>query len=176
MFDSKIKMYIGRGMTGRIKEDVVKEAIHDKEFLEKAGIEVLCPVLKEHVRPTKTILQSDVKHMKVFWPTDKKMIQAAHIILDMTPHLNSEGVKHEIGLARYAYWKKVIRVFPAGQIPPASSVAAFEDDYLTDTLLDAVVEAYRTHGTYWKRLQWRFQLYNRCILHHYFLKLKFWFQ
>jgi hypothetical protein len=176
MFDKKIKIYVARGMTGRIKEDVVKEAKHDKEFLEKAGIEVLCPVLKEHVQATKAVLQSDLKHMKIFWPTDKLMIQEAHIVLDMTPHLNSEGVKHEIGLCRYGYWKKVIRVYPLGQIPPVSSVAALEDDYLTDDIRDAIIEAYRTHGTWFKRFMWRFRLYKRCILHHYFLKLKFWLQ
>lgn len=176
MFDKQIKIYPARGMTNRITEEVVKEAQQDKEFMEKAGIIVLCPVTKEKVRPTKAPLQSDLKHMNIYWPADKKMLQEAHIIFDMTPHLNSEGVKHEIGLMRYCYWKKVIRVYPVGQVPPKSSVAALEDDFLTDSLIDAVGEAYRTHGSYWKRLNWRFNLYRYKILHHYFLKLKFWFQ
>jgi len=176
MFDKKIKIYPARGMTGRIKEEVVKEARRDKEFMEKAGIEVLCPVLKEKVAATKTILSSDLKHMQVFWPQDKRMIQEAHIVMDMSPHLNSEGVKHEIGLCRYAYWKKVIRVYPPGQIPPPSSIASLEDDYLTDSLIDAIGEAYRTHGSWLKRFVWRLNIYRRCIIHHYFLKLMFWFQ
>jgi hypothetical protein len=164
MFDKKIKIYPARAMTNRIKEDVVKDARRDKEFLEKAGIEVLCPVLKEKVAATKTILSSDVKHMQVYWPQDKKMIREAHIIFDMTPQLNSEGVKHEIGYARYHLWKKVIRIYPLGQIPPASSIAAMEDDYLTDNLIDAVGEAYRTHGSYLKRLIWRLGIYKRSWL------------
>jgi hypothetical protein len=164
MFDKKIKIYPCRGMTGRIKEDVVKEARRDKEFMEKAGIEVLCPVLKEKVAATKAILSSDLKHMLIYWPQDKKMIREAHVVFDMTPQLNSEGVKHEIGYARYHLWKKVIRIYPAGQIPPSSSIAAMEDDYLTDNLIDAIGEAYRTHGSWLKRAIWRLKIYKRSWL------------
>ena len=171
-----VSVYCARGMTGRVKEDVVKEAKKDKALLEYYGITVLCPVLKEHVVPTKAILQSDISHMNIYWPQDKKMIQEANLVLDMTPHMNSEGVKHEIGLCRYAYWKKVIRVFPKGQMPAPSSVAFYEDDYICDNLLDAIIEIHRTHGTWLKRFIWRVKLYRRCISHHYWLKLKFWFQ
>jgi hypothetical protein len=176
MFSRKIKVYLARGMTGRIKEEVVKEAIRDKEILEKAGFEPLCPVTKENVRPTKVPLSSDMKHMKIFWPADKKMIQQAHVVFDMSPHLKSEGVSHELGLARYAYWKKVVRVFPKDQLPVSSSVAYFEDDAIVDNIQDAIIEAYRTHGSWIKRFIWRVKLYNRCLLHHYFLKLLFWVQ
>jgi hypothetical protein len=176
MFDKKIRIYPARGMTGRDQAQVVAEAKVDKEFMEKAGIDVLCPVTKENVKALHKPLFSDKKHMNIYWPTDKKMLQDAHIIFDMTPHLNSEGVKHEVGLMRYCYWKKTIRIFPVGQIPSSSSIAAYEDDYLTDSLIDAIGEAYRTHGSYWKRLVWRFNLYRKCVLHHYWLKLKFWFQ
>lgn len=159
-----IKIYLARAMSGRIKEDVVKEAREDKEFFEKAGLEVLCPVIKEEVVATKEKLVSSKKAMLSFWPADKRMIRDAHIVLDMTPHLNSEGTKHEIGYARYFLYRPVIRVFPEGKLPFQSSVAFFEDDIVVDSREEALEYIYRVHGNLYKRLRWRVQLYNRCLL------------
>ena len=158
-----IKCYTARGMTGRVKEEVVKEATADKEFLEKAGFQVLCPVISEGVKPTQQILISSKKAMDEYWPRDKQLIREAHVILDMSPHMNSEGVKHELGYARYSLWKPVIRVFPSGKLPLKSSVAHFEDDFICDSLLEAVEYAHRIHGTRKKRLKWRLKMLNRCL-------------
>lgn len=159
-----IKCYVARAMTGRVKEDVVREAVADKEFLEKAGFIVLDPVTSEGVQPTKQVLRSSKRAMDEYWPRDKQMIREAHVIFNMSPHTPSLGVIREHGYARYNLWKKVISVFPAGKLPISSSVAFYEDDYVTDSLMDAIGEAYRTHGTLWKRLVWRAKLINRCLL------------
>lgn len=158
-----IKVYTCRSMTGRIKEDVVKEATADREFLQKAGFEVLCPVEKENVPATKQVLMASKKALDKYWPQDKSMIRDAHVVFDMSPTFNSEGVKHEIGYSRYCLWKPVIRVFPVGQLPPASSVSRFEDDAICDSLVEAVEYTLRVHGTYFKRLMWRLRMLNRSL-------------
>src|SRR6266850_4363718 len=153
-----IKLYLARSMTGRIKEDVVAEASKDKEFLEKAGFAVLCPVEKEGVPATKQILLSSKKAMDAYWPKDKEMIREAHVLVDMSPHMNSEGVKHELGYGRYNLWKPVVRVFPTGKLPPQSSVAWFEDDYVCDSMIWAIEYILRVHGTMFKRIIWRLKM------------------
>ena len=158
-----IKIYTARAMTGRIKEEVVKEALQTKEWLEKAGFVVLDPVSAEGVQPTQQRLLSSKKQMDSFWPRDKEMIREANIIFDMTPGLKSEGVAHELGYARYCLWKPVVRIYPTGQFPPKSSVAYYEDDSVVDSLEFAIEYVLRVHGTFWKRLQWRLRMLNRCL-------------
>lgn len=150
-------------MTGRIKEEVVAEAVREKKWLEDAGFEVLCPVVVENVEPTKQTLLSSKKAMTVFWPRDKAMIREANLVFDMTPGMKSEGVAHEIGYSRYALWKPVVRVYPTGKLPPRSSVAYFEDDVVCDSLEEAIEYAYRVHGTFLKRLKWRLDMLNRSF-------------
>lgn len=170
----RLRVYNCRGMTYRIKEEVVAEASKDKAFLEAAGFEVFCPVISEGVKVTKETLLSSKKAMEEYWPRDKWMIRQAHLVFDMTPHLNSEGSKHEIGYARYALWKPVIRVFPLGKLPIKSSVAFFEDDFICDSLEEAVEYAYRVHGTFLKRITWRMKLLNRCLLKWVVYQIQEW--
>ena len=151
-------------MTGRVKEEVVAEATADKEMLEKAGFTVLCPVIAECVPSTKQILMSSKKAMDEYWPRDKEMIREANLVFDMSPGMNSEGVKHEIGYARYCLWKPVVRVFPSGKLPTKSSVAYFEDDIVCDSLIEAIEYSLRVHGTFWKRATWRLNMLNRSLL------------
>lgn len=171
-----IKLYLARSMTGRIKEDVVKEARNDKKFFENAGFKVLCPVSEEKVKATKAVLESSKKAMDVYWVRDKQMIREANIVLDMTPDRKSEGVAHEIGYARYHLWKPVIRVYPLGELPAQSSIAYFEDDYLCDSLEEAIEYILRKHGTWFKRLKWRLDVYNRCLIKSLWYKFQEWFK
>lgn len=158
-----LSCYVARAMTGRVKEEVVKDALKDKEFFEKAGLIVLCPVSEEGVKPTDEVLRSSKKAMDKYWNRDKEMIRQAHILFNMSPDQPSLGVIREHGYARYCLWKKVISVFPAGKLPPKAAICHYEDDYVTDDIMDAVGEAYRTHGTLWKRIKWRLQMLNRCL-------------
>jgi len=158
-----IKVYLARAMSNRVKEDVVKEARADKAFLEKAGFTVLCPVEKEEVPATKQVLISSRKAMESYWPQDKKMIEESDILFDMSPSMKSEGVAHELGYARYFLYRPVVRIYKTGQLPLPSSVGWFEDDRIVDSMEEAIEYALRVHGTRWKRLKWRFNLYNRCL-------------
>jgi nucleoside 2-deoxyribosyltransferase len=150
-------------MSGRIKEEVVREALQDKEELEFLGFKVLCPVVTENILPTQENLQASVEQMNEFWYRDKRMIEEADVLFDMTPERKSEGVAHEIGYARYFLYKPVIRVYPQGKLPPFSSVSYYEDDAIVDSLHEALEYADKIHGTLLKRLWWRFKLYLRCF-------------
>lgn len=160
----QIICYVARAMTGRVKEDVVSEAKKDKEFFEKAGFIVLCPVSEEGVEPTKQIIRSSKQAMDKYWDRDKQMIRQSHVLFNMSPDQPSLGVIREHGYARYALWKKVISIFPSGKLPQKAAVCHYEDDYVTDDILDAVGEVYRTHGTFWKRTKWRLKMLNRSLL------------
>jgi hypothetical protein len=146
-----LKVYTARGMSGRVKKTVVREALRDKRLLEAVGITVLDPVTEEGVEASDETLMTTVELMDKFWRRDKEMIRQAHVVFDMTPQRKSEGVAHELGYARYSLWKPVIRVFPHGKLPAASSVAFYEDDYVTDDLAAAVVYANDSFGTWRKR-------------------------
>lgn len=169
-----LKIYLARSMTHRIKEEVVAEAKADKEFFEKAGLIVFDPVAEEQVKPTKEKLVASKKAMDQYWPRDKQMIREAHAVLDMTPHMKSFGTEKELGYARYHLWKKVVRVFPKGELPVSSCVAYLEDDDVVDTKEMALESLLRTHGTLWKRLKWRALLYKRCYLKAVYNRLKEW--
>ncbi len=174
MFDKKVRIYKATAMTGLIKEDVVARAKQETDFLAKAGFEVFDPVLAEGVKPTKERLLSSKKQMDIFWPRDKAGVRWAHVVYDMAPHLNSEGVKHEIGYGRYHLQKPVVRIFPKGQLPVKSSVAYFEDDYVCDSLEEAIEYTLRVHGTYLKRLQWRISRTKRCLVKSIYFQVLEW--
>lgn len=174
MFDRKIKVYPARAMTGRVKEEVVAEAAQDKEKLEKAGFVVLCPVISENVPSTKQTIRSSKKAMDSYWPRDKEMIREAHVVFNMSPHVPSIGVIRESGYSRYFLWKKTISVFPKGKMPLKSAICYYEDDFVTDNLDDAIAEALRTHGTYWRRLKWRMSIYNQSLFRAIYYKFMEW--
>lgn len=167
-----VKIYLARSMSGRIKEEVVEDAIVDRVFLESAGFIVLCPVMVEGVKATKDTLQASKEEMDSFWFRDKEMIREANVVFDMSPDRKSEGVAHELGYARYSLWKPVVRVYPPGKLPPRASVAYFEDDYVCDSLIEAIEYVLRVHGTFYKRLMWRLDLLNRCILKWILFQIK----
>jgi len=159
-------------MTGRIKEEVVVEAVKDKEQLEKAGFKVLCPVTEENVASTKEVLRSSKKAMDQYWPRDKAMIREADIVFNMSPHLSSLGVIREYGYARYYLWKKVISVFPKGQLPIKAAVCYYEDDFVTDNFELAIEDALKTHKTRYTRILWRLHFWPLAMIKHNIDKLK----
>jgi len=160
----KVKLYLARSMTGRVKEEVVAEAKQDKEFFESCGFTVLCPVIAENVQPTKQVLKSSKEAMRLYWPRDKEFIRESHIVVDMTPGFKSEGVAHEIGYSRYSLWKPTVRIYPDNKLPLPSSVAYFEDDYICDSKIEAVEYILRAHGTFAKRASWRLKMLNKSLL------------
>ncbi len=163
-------------MSGRNKLDVVAEATAARMFVEFCGHEALCPVTAEEVKAEDATLLATKEQMDTYWYRDKAMIREANVIFDMTPMMNSEGSKHEIGYARYFLWKPVLRVFPYQKLPASSSVAYFEDDSLTEGLNQAINVAEELWGTRWKRFKWRVRLYRRSYLKACWYKLLEWFR
>lgn len=159
-----IKVYMARAMSGLPANEVVAVARAQKEFLEKAGYTVLCPVVAENVKAVKKPIQSTKKLMDTYWARDKQMIREADIVFIMSPDRGSLGCIREYGYARYHLQKKVITVFPEGKLPPEGAVAYYEDDFVTDSLIIAAGEGLRTHGNYLGRLKWKLGVVNKSLL------------
>lgn len=157
------KIYTAQKMTGRDQAEMVNMAKKAKKVFEGAGIKVLDPVLEEHVKPTNEILvDKPLSLLKDYWKRDKQMIREAHVVVDLTPEAKSEGVAHEIGYARYALWKPIVRVYQPDS-KPASMIAIFEDDLIVHSLEEAAVQIQKYWGSWAKRALWRLGLMNRCL-------------
>ncbi len=167
-----IRAYTATSMTGRSGLDLLQQSQKVAGVLLRHGITPLDPVMAEGVQPTKAKLSSSIEDLASHWARDKAMIRHAHVLIDLTPLAKSEGVAHEIGLARYCYWIPVIRIYS----PNGASVAHFEDDLIVPTLEDAAREIVSRWGTWPKRFWWRARLYARCAPKHYLHKLRRWFQ
>ncbi len=160
----KLKVYVARAMSGLPADEVVALAKEQKAFLESCGYFVLCPVVSENVKATKKPINSSKKLMDTYWARDKQMIREADIVIVMSPDRASLGCIREYGYARYHLQKKVITVFPEGKLPSEGAVCYYEDDFVTDSLILAAEEGLRTHGSYFKRLKWKFNVLNRSLV------------
>lgn len=169
-----IKVYTAQKMTGRDQKEMVDLAKKAKKVFEGAGIKVLDPVLEEHVKPTNELLgDKPLNMLKDYWKRDKQMIREAHVVVDLTPDMKSEGVAHEIGYARYALWKPIVRCYPDGS-KPASMIAVFEDDLIVHSLEEAAVQIHKYWGNFFKRVTWRFGLFNRCFAKWCWYQIREW--
>lgn len=169
----KVRAYTATSMTGRTGEDLFQQSQRVWAALAAHGIEALDPVAAEGVNIFGTTpLASTMEDLASHWKRDKEMIRNAHVLIDLTPTAKSEGVAHEIGLARYCYWMPVIRIYS----PTGASVAHFEDDLIVPDIETAAREIVSRWGTWRKRFAWRLRLYLRCAPKHYFYKLRRWFQ
>jgi len=104
------------------------------------------------------------------------MIREADVIFNMSPHLPSLGVIREYGYARYHLWKKVISIFPKGQLPNKAAVCYYEDDFVTDDLGLAIENAFKTHRTKKQRFKWRIRFWLQSIVKSNWFQLKELFQ
>lgn len=153
-----IRVYLARAMTGRKKSAVFHEAATHKKNFEAMGFEVLCPVHEEGLGASKEKIVTNYDTLKAFWERDKEMIRSAHVLVDMTPHLKSEGTAHEIGYARYFLQKPVIRAWPSWLEVPKSSVAQLEDDVVCHTEFQAMAWIWDNYSTPLQRLKWRIKM------------------
>lgn len=165
-----MKAYIAHAMTGRSGADMLHESFEARRILAYYGISTLDPVLDEGITKDVKVLTTTVENATKFWKRDKAMIREAHVVIDLTPHIKSEGVSHEIGYGRYFLWKPVARV---GTFPPAS-IAVFEDDVIGANLFEVGEQLEKRFGTRSKRLRWRLTLYLRCWLRACWYKLSEW--
>jgi len=167
-----VRAYTATSMTGRTGADLLAQSIIVRSVLRRHGIEALDPVMAEGVAPSDVPLASGIDELADHWARDKRMIRDSHVLIDLTPLAKSEGVAHEIGLARYCYWIPVVRIYT----PRGASVAHFEDDLIVPDLETAAREIVARWGTWPKRFAWRARMYARCAPKHYMHKLRRWFQ
>lgn len=160
-----VRVYLARGMSGRSSAEVLAESMHDRLMFKFFKVTTLDPVEEEvdSIDPQGRI-QATKTNMQMFWPRDKAMIRAAHVFVDCTPHLKSQGVEREAGFARYHLWKPVVRVFPRGEVPPDGALCYFEDDLIVDNIGYAAQEIIYRWGTPWKRLKWKFGIVKKSFL------------
>jgi hypothetical protein len=169
-----IKIYTATKMTGRDKKEMVETALHNKKIFNSYGITVLDPVLEEHVKAVKgPLLDTPMNLLKDYWKRDKQMIRDAHVVVDTTPEQKSEGSAHEIGYARYALWKPVVRMYSTSD-KPLSMIVYFEDDLIVHSPEEAAVQIVKYWGTWHKRFLWRIGLFNRCFARWCWYQLKEW--
>lgn len=176
MFDKQLTVYTARSMTGRINSEVFEESKEERDFLRKAGFNVLCPIEAENIKNNNKILLATKSQINEFWPRDKEMIRESHILFHMTPHLRSDGAWHEVGYMRYHLQGPVVHIYPAGKLPPEIAVSYLEDDYVCDSLEEAIEYTLREHGTFLKRTLWRLSKLNRCLLKSIYYQAKEWFK
>lgn len=168
-----IRIYTCAKMTGRDKKEMVETSLKNKKVFEAYGIEVLDPILEEHVKPTKGILiDTPISLLRDYWKRDKQMIRHAHAIVDTTPEQKSEGSAHEIGYARYSLWKPVIRMY--GETKPLSMIVYFEDDLIVHSPEEAAIQIKKYWGTWARRAMWRISMLNRCLLKWIIYQLGEW--
>lgn len=172
--NSPVKIYTAAKMTGRDQKEMVETAKKNKAVFEAAGIEVLDPIIEEHVKAEhKPLIEKDLDILKGYWDRDKAMIREAHVVVDTTPEAKSEGVAHEIGYARYALWKPIVRLY-APDAKPTSLIAVFEDDLIVHSPQEAAIQIKKYWGTRMKRFMWRISLLNRCLLRWVWYQVKEW--
>jgi hypothetical protein len=165
-----MRAYIAHAMTGRTGMALHLESELAKDLLDACDIEALDPVVIEGVEKNHAKLVNTPEEVREHWRRDKQMIRRAHVLIDLTPEMKSEGVSHEIGYARYFLWIPVIRV---GKVHP-SSIAYFEDDIIVPDLATAARLIHERFGSLRKRLWWRFNMYRRSWLKACWFKLREW--
>lgn len=168
---SRLRIYLAKPMTGRTGHDLLTEAFNAQNLAREWDVQVFDPVMYEDVPNTTEPVKASPKDLGAYWQRDKELIRASHVLIDQWGEAKSEGTAHEIGYARYHLWKPVIRVYPGLNV----SVARLEDDVIASNLAFAFFEAVNRFGTPWKRLKWRAQLLNRCLLNYLKIRLLFLF-
>lgn len=156
----KIKIYVAHAMTGKMQDELVKEAEYTTRMLENYGFEVLDPINAEGVKSIhEPLLQLSQEQLANYWKRDKEMIREADILLDYQSMNKSDGVGKELGYARFCLWKPVVRVFPKMGI----NISRIEDDIIVDHLIDAVHLIHERFGSYDQLRVWREAMWNRCF-------------
>ena len=156
----KLKVYVAHAMTGKMQDELRREAELTTRVLENYGFEVLDPIIAEGVPDIhEPLTQVSQAQLADHWKRDKEMIREADILLDYMGCNKSDGVAKELGYARWCLWKPVVRVFPNCSI----NISRLEDDCITDNLQDAVGVMLNRFGSYEKLRVWRQDIWDRSF-------------
>lgn len=131
----RLKAYLAQAMTGRTWREVVDEAIEAVRHLERMGLNVYSPVLKEWDGKSEGVIQASVANLKKHWKKDKANLEKCHLLVDIDPEKKSEGVAREIALMTYVYKRPVIRVYRKTRAP-ITGVHMLEGDVVANGYCD----------------------------------------
>ena len=161
-------VYVAHAMTGLPWNKVKENSERVRKILENNGIKVIDPINIENESVSESISTDTSKIPnraddggKKAWYGDKTAIREAHVVLDITPELKSEGVLRELGYARFYLWKPVVRLYKEDSEP--HMITVFEDDAVVRSLEEAVKVMKEKWGTREKRVTWRKALLQRCL-------------
>ena len=167
MFD-KLIVYVAHGMTGLPWNEVKANSERVQNLLESYGIEVIDPINIENDSVSNSIStdKSAIPNRpddggKKAWYSDKAGIRKAHVLLDITPEMKSEGVLRELGYARFYLFKPTIRMYAPKSNP--HMITIFEDDAVVRSLEEAVEVMLDRWGTWPKRIMWRIKMLSRSL-------------
>jgi nucleoside 2-deoxyribosyltransferase len=153
-----IKIYTAMAMTGRYKDEILREANMLVRVCKEWGFEGLNPALRENIQSVHEHLNKIPDAiLEQFWRDDKAMIRDADILLDYKTQNKSDGANQEIGYARWCLWKPVVRVWYG----PGALISRLEDDVVVDTIGTAMHVISDRWGTYEKLLAWREKIMRR---------------
>jgi len=154
LFKVDVSAYLCQPMTGLSKKEIFDRNEKATNLFGSYGITINSPVTREHITPSKKILnQVSEETLRFYWKEDKYLIRKSHVLIDLAGWSESEGVKFEIGFARYALFLPIIRIHPTLGV----SVGRIEVDdvYLTDK--EAAEAIIRKYGTRFRRICWRIE-------------------
>lgn len=157
----KIKIYIAQGMSGRMQDEMRRDADMLVRVLGEYGFEALSPVVEENIPYVhEPLIQLSEEQLKRFWKRDKELLRDADILLDYMGCNKSDGVANEIGIMRFGLWKPVARIWPNA---PKICISQLEHDVIVDTLSDALKIIQERWGDYEKLGKWRKEMLDRCF-------------
>lgn len=165
----KPKVYLGVRMTHRFCDELLKESAEVSQKLEKAGFEVLSPVIEEGVPNKHVRLVNTLGRLKGYWKRDKQMLNEAHIMMDYMSQGKSDGVNVEMGYVRFLMWKPLIRIHPT----LGCTISRLEYDCVTDNLEEAIKVMQTKWGTKQKLRIWRLKMLNSSVFK--FIKQQIYF-
>lgn len=156
-----VKIYLATSMTGLFCDDIWKKAISDMQTYEKEGITVITPIMGEGIPFAHVKLQdrSPEEMTRVWKHKDKRAVKDTHVTVYNAPERWSQGVAHELVLARGVLWKPVVYVGTH-----AGFITREEDDVVAATHQEAAIAIVQRWGTRRKRIVWRLKMLNRCLL------------
>jgi len=156
-FNAPASIYVACKMTGLPQNELLEKAQKVTTTLEKYGLIVHHPVLKEGIKKVTTRLQDRTyEEMVEIWGADKKAVHAANIIFDTAAEVYSTGAKREVGKARYGDWTILVSLWE--QLEPPF-IAKDEDDACVKSVDEAGQMIVKLWGTRLKRMGWRLPIY-----------------
>lgn len=168
-----VKVYVASPMSGYEKDEMVARAQRVCDILHEEGITPISPVIEEKVKnePGK-LINSDKDRLHTFWDRDKEiLIEEAHVMLWDHAERKSFGCEREMGLMRFCLWKPTV-IYVAQGTP--TSVAEFEDDFVTTSIHEAAKFIVANYGTRIQRVAWRIRMLKRTLPKWLKRQLKAW--